>query len=149
MLDDLVLDTNVMLHAENPNEPRRQGSRDLLEGLLRCKTSLRIDEARDSLIIGEYRQKLRPGMLATVVVAKLAAEKRVLPVEKPSRKIKNFTLQTLRKPMDRVFLRVAAMSEDKVLVTHDFEDFQTKKRVDIKRKLGVRVLEASECLPRL
>jgi hypothetical protein len=51
--------------------------------------------------------------------------------------------------MDRNFLRAAYNSDSQILVSHDHEDFQVKKRPKILKEISVDVILASECSPLL
>jgi hypothetical protein len=50
--------------------------------------------------------------------------------------------QMIAKRSDRIFLRVALNSAEKLFVSHDFKDFSRQKRADIRKGVGVTVCEA-------
>src|ERR1700761_2410360 len=104
MLTDIVVDTNVFVHAHNPEHAYCGDARRLALALLTPTNStlLRVDpgfhpiEARNrSRIVGEYLQKLVPGMLGHHLIQELAAAGRLSPVEP----IKD---QNLRKAVQRL-----------------------------------------------
>jgi hypothetical protein len=84
MLVDIVLDTNVLMHAENSQEARCEQSGNLLQALKICTTKLCVDEGFDlnesrnrSQIGSEYLKHLRPGAVGFELVAYLARTLRI------------------------------------------------------------------------
>jgi len=157
MLNDLVIDTNVLVHAQNPSEQRFSASTRFLSALLDAPTVLCVDhgfacdEAQNRSHIGtEYLQNLRAGSFALQVVATLAGSGRVRQVERraPQATARQIN-QLLRNRFDRIFLSVAFNSTERILVSHDFQDFQLPKRQTIRQTLNVRVIEAHVCAPEL
>ena len=152
-MEDVVIDTNVLLHAGNPNEMYHSSSKQFLIQLLGHTTKLCVDSGfssdsakNRSTIGGEYLANLTPGSLGFAVVVKLVQEMRVKQVKRrPGRGDCKKIDQMIRNKKDRTFLGVACNSSEKVLVSHDFEDFQTKKRRTIKKTLSVSIVEACEC----
>lgn len=157
MLLDLVVDTNVLCHAQNPAEERFQAAQELLSALLECATDICVDEGFDldetknrSFICSEYLRRLVPGSAGFHFLVFVATHKRVkqLP-RRPEPRAKKFVERVIRKKPDRIFLGVACNTLSMTLVSHDLEDFDPAKRVAIRRELGVAVIEASECTPLL
>lgn len=157
MLNDIVVDTNVMVHAQTPGEARYVDSLTFLGTLLKTATVLCVDNGfsvdpaqNRSLIAAEYIDKLRFGSFAMNALIKMAGQRRVKEVPRLSnRATVRWIVQHVRKPRDRTFLNVAHNSDEGVLVSHDFQDFQQAKRKSIRKKIGVRVLVAEECSPEL
>lgn len=157
MLEDIVIDTNVMLHAQNPAESRFSSSAELLQCIVEGTTSLCVDEGFDerpernrSFITAEYLGKLQFGSLGYAVVTQLAAQLRIKEVPRRApQSVARRINQLIRNKTDRIFLGVAFNSQEGVLVSHDYTDFQSQKRTTIRTELKVRVLEAGECLPSL
>ena len=153
---DLTIDTNVLMHACNPNENRFGDAVLFLTALLAAAaTKLAIDDGFDldpannkSLIGAEYLQKLVPGSLASSVVAALARQERIsihsraLPIQH-SKKLD----QMVRNRRDRTFIKVCANSEGKSLVSHDFLDFPKAKRKEISKHFGIDMFEACTARP--
>jgi predicted nucleic acid-binding protein len=79
----------------------------------------------------------------------MGARVTMLPKNAKDRGAAKKVTQMIRKPRDRVFLGIAYNSEEKILVSHDYEDFQASKRVDIRRELSVAVIEADKGAERL
>lgn len=76
MLEDLVIDTNVLMHANNSKEERQEDTIKFLKKLLASDTFICVDEGFDpdeaknkSKIIGEYYQYLAVGSFGHVKVA--------------------------------------------------------------------------------
>ena len=154
MLDDVVVDTNVIAHAQNPAEARFADSEALLRCFLELHTSLCVDEGFDmdearnqSHICSEYLQHIHFGSLGFTVISYLATNGRIKQLPRlATRTVSRRINQLLRNRMDRAFLNVACNSTEMVLVSHDYTDFQARKRTTIRKELGVRVIEASHCL---
>jgi len=152
MLHDLVLDTNVLVHASNPDCQFHAACGDLLTRLLEVATSLCVDdgfsliEADNRSLIGhEYLQHLRFGMVGFAVVSHLAGTGRVRMVSKAvnaslSKRL-NILIPVKR---DRTFVKVAANSEERVLGSHDFADFSVGVRKELLGSAKVRILAAAE-----
>jgi hypothetical protein len=109
------------------------------------------DPAKNKSHIGhEYLKRLQAGSLGYNLVVELVKQRRVAQCKKTvnqgaAKKIN----QWLRKKADRIFLSVAFNSVAKTLVSHDFEDFQKQKRKDIRKEVGVEVVEACECIDKV
>jgi hypothetical protein len=156
MLADIVVDTNVFMHAGDAREPRRRQAEDLLRALQQttCTTLLCVDEgfdlneARNKSHIGsEYLKHLRFGTLALAVITNLAGSLRIKPVPRGvapnvSRQI---TQQGVR-GVDRTFVQVAYNSQDKTLACHDFDDLPNTVRARLRAKIGVAILAADQAL---
>lgn len=149
---DLVVDTNVLVHASRPGEVSWQSiSIEFCERLLACKASMLIDfdeQANRSLLWAEYEKHLKLGDLGYQVLVKLGSEQRIArcDLHVPSnvhREIKKFIKGS--KPRDRTVLKLATKTTTRQLVSHDYEDFQPRKRKDIKSELGIYVVTAAEC----
>jgi hypothetical protein len=153
MMVDIVIDTNVLVHAGAPSEPRMAEAFDLVRRLIAVETLLCVDNGFDadrdrnrSLIAAEYYGKLRYGSPGLGLLAHLAQNHRLRFLPRMAERSQQRKInQMIRKPRDKTFLSVASNSTERVLVSHDFEDFQAKKRPDIKKYLGVAVICASEC----
>jgi len=157
MLSDIVVDTNVMMHAQNPMERRFKSSLTFLNALLKSATQICVDVGFDinpisnqSLIAGEYFKHLRFGSASYAVLTNLARANRIKELNKnlPDRERKVIN-QCVRKSRDKTFVVITRNSEEKILVSHDFKDFQNEKRAHLRRELGIAILEASECHSKL
>lgn len=154
MAEEIVIDTNVFLHAANPAEQRFRESVALCRELAGARSSsICVDEGFDldpqankSLIGGEYHARLPPGSIGAALVQRLGDEGRLVVRSRnvPDRE-RGMINQLIKNRRDRTFLRVAWNACDKLLVSHDYQDFASSKRHTIKKRLNVSVVEAREC----
>ena len=153
MLQDLVVDTNVWVDSGNPGSYRFADSVAFVTAMAAAQTILKVDpkfswdsSTNRSRIVSEYMDKMSPGSTGFEILRKLAMSGRFLSIEAlPSYQIKRQVMQLIRNKTDRVFLLVAIESTEATLVSHDYVDFQSAKRSTIKRKFGVKVVEADCC----
>ena len=154
MLDDVVVDTNVLIDGSNASAFRYLATYDFLGKLLATSTKLRIDPVSrgnrgvvDNLILTEYAEKLNASMFGFYVLRQLAANDRISHVERfPEPQVRNRVRQLIRNRRDQTFLNVAIQSDDKILTSHDYEDFQAAKRTKIRQEFDVEIIEAGVCL---
>jgi hypothetical protein len=128
---DIVLDTCTLVHANNSKSGYQEDS---------------IDERINNSYIGlEYIKHLTPGSLGYSLIQFAAINQRFEFVSnKVPNRIKNYIEQLIRNKKDRIFLRVTVNSIEKVLVSHDFTDYQKLKRKRIKRDIDVNIVEAKD-----
>lgn len=157
MLADIVIDTNILLHADNDAEPRQIEARDFLISLLETDTKICVDEGFDieesnnrSHIGSEYLQNLNSGMLGFAVIQHLASCARISTVSRtvPSAIARKIRMH-VRSSRDCLFVRIAFNADDKTLVSHDFADIPQGARNTLVATINVRVLSADEALPML
>lgn len=152
MLKDIVIDTNVLVDANNPKVTRFKDSFTFLNRLISAgvNTDLKVDPgfsqnegANRSRIVSEYRKHISYGSVAEAVLAKLFGSGRVKGVSSmPKHNIKRKVNQIIRNKTDRIFLCVSIATCENILVSHDYVDFQNKKRNFIKKTFSVDVIEA-------
>ncbi len=154
MLVDLVVDTNILLHAGNPNEPRFEHAKSLVETLMRLEIVLCVDEgfsferSRNRSQIGnEYLEHLSFGTVGFEVIRALASSDRIKLVSRVvNRKESKLITQKVWDPTDRIFVRVAINSDERVLVSHDFGHFPLPVRNLLRGQIEVRICDCAECL---
>ncbi len=154
MLKDMVIDTNVFLHACNPGVTYYQEAGNLMTALLRVSTILRVDEGFDkdearnqSIIMSEYLTHFHIGMLAYAIVSHLASTDRIRPVPRSVKLADGRRVnRIIPEPRDRVFLKVAMNSEDLFLTSHDFAHFPLPTRIRINKIFQVQVKTSGETL---
>lgn len=154
ILNDIVIDTNVLVHAQNPNEQRFVDSTSLIDTILNSNTDLCVDEgfseeeAKNRSAIGcEYLNNLYFGSVSFNLIGQLAHQNRIKQLRKKAPyQISRRINQILRNKTDRIFLNVAYNSVEKVFVSHDFTDFQPPKRNRILSNFHIHVTEACDCL---
>lgn len=136
MLRDIVVDTNIFMHAANPTQPRFGAARVFVMRLMGCSTKLCVDEGfsmdeakNRSHIASEYLKHLRSGMLGYAVVAHLASTSRVRIV---GRSVPTAVSRRIRRHVpsvgDHIFVRVAFNSWERILASHDFGDLAGRAR---------------------
>ena len=145
------------MHADDPRQAHQVEAQDLLSDLLDGAAMLCVDEGFDidesknqSLIGGEYAERLTAAHSATAVIAALFGTGRVRFVSRATPPgVKKNLEQTVRKKRDRTFLAVAYNSESRVLCSHDYEDMQSRKRKFLEKKTGIEVLRVSDTRTRM
>jgi predicted nucleic acid-binding protein len=146
---DIVIDTNVFMHAGNPHVEYFDGARAFLEALQNANTLLCIDMPRadstpsksSSLIWDEYERKMKATTYGMVVLAKLASSKRVAWVSRDVGAAISKQIQALvpKNTRDKTFIRVAYHSSEKLFMSNDSKDFGPGIRKAIRKALSVHV----------
>jgi hypothetical protein len=153
MLNNLVVDTNVLEHASNPNEIRCEDSVKLIEQLSNSHYNIACDEGANfempcknrSHIISEYLSRLNQSMLGFIFLAHLAKNKRISEFSKKTNKADSNRIdQCIINKSDRVFLKVANNTEHKLFISHDYRDMSIKKREYLYKHLGINIIEAKD-----
>ena len=154
MLADIVLDTNVLMHADNLQEPRRADAQMLLQLLKDCDTKVCVDEgfnpieAQNRSHIGsEYLRHLRVGTLGYALIVHMAQSQRIKVVARavPPQVARNIQRQVTN-THDRTYLKVAFNSLDKTFASHDFRDLPQSVRDRLRTAIDVKVLAADEAV---
>jgi hypothetical protein len=156
MLNDVVLDACIFGHAQNPGLGVYfvEASR-FLDALINVEAKLCLDggvASGSSRILAEYRSVIAPTSLAAALLASMLSEGRYVETNpRVSRGVRQCVnrLIAATKAMDRLYVCVACNSREKVLVTHDHEDFPDDVRERIADQLQVSVLEAVDAEPLL
>ncbi len=159
MIRDVVIDTNVLMHAQDSTCDKFNDANVFLTALGASATVICVDagftweEASNRSLIGqEYLAHLQHGSTAYSLVEEMARSGRVVEVD---RKVGDYQRKQINqlirseKARDKTFLRVAVNSHEQILVSHDYEDFQPAKRATIRARLGVSIIEARDATLRL
>lgn len=157
MLTDVIVDTNVLLHADNPEEARQGEAVNLVRALVTGPTAVCVDEGfspeegdNRSLIGGEYLDKLTAVSLGYQMLVHVFSEGRIVEVSTSvSDQVRGIVRKAVNKPRDRTFLRVAYNSKERVLCSHDYEDFPARARRQLQKRLDVTVCDAADACGRL
>ena len=152
MLKDIVIDTNVLMHADNVSSGRDKEAVGLLVAMLSSKTVLCLDVASggkddpdSSLIRQEYSDSLDGGGLGSHFVTQMVNEGRISYVSREVQAgVGRWINQRIRNKRDRTFVRAAINSSEKVLASHDYLDFGASMRKDLSKHIQVDVLDAGE-----
>lgn len=144
-VSDFVVDTNVLVHASNVGYCKQNHCIDIINRLMQSSEMICLDE--NGFIKSEYQRHLKPGMLGYTLLLALAnpnkCRLRIIDRSIPAH-INNKINKTGIKKQDRIFVRIAFKSTDKILVTQEYEDFVDKIRHLIKSEIEVSVIEAGE-----
>jgi len=153
----IVMDTNVMAQGGNEN-PEGMGelsraSRELFTKLIDADTIWCLDQGfsldpaeNHSQIMTEYLAKAPPGALGMAVLSELAASGRVSGLQRPDLSIRRVIRQLVWDQSDWRFAEIAHSSAEKTLVTHDRTNFPEQCKRQLKRRIGVVVVEASDAV---
>jgi hypothetical protein len=155
-LADVVIDTDVLMHAENPETSEYQTSRGFIEQLIGSNTAVCFDlgfdtdEARNrSAIASEYFNHLPPGSLGLAMIYECALADRVRTVStKVSAAVNRAIRQLIWDKSDQKFVKVVVNSEEHVLVTHNDSHFGPAA-AQLASQLNVEVLDGYACTARL
>lgn len=147
---DIVLDTCTLVHANNTESDYQLYSIELINKLLLNTTLVTVDEGFElnettnkSYIALEYLKHLAPGMLGYSLIVDLALNQRFNFVSnKVPNATKNYIEQLIRNKKDRMFLRVSLNSTEQTLVSHDYTDYQKKKRKTILKDININIIDA-------
>ncbi len=156
-LADIVIDTNILLDAQNPKKNCFEAAVFILRSVLNSKTRVCVDEKFDmrpdrntSMIGWGYLRKLHHGSYAYNFISTMLQNERFLHLPKyPDQRTKRIIIQCVRNTRDRVFVGVACSSCEGVLISHDFRDFSRSKRVYLRRVLQVHIHCSNELCERL
>jgi len=149
---DIVLDTCTLVHADNSESDYQESSAELINRMFANSTLVTVDdgftfdESTNQSYIGlEFIKHLRPGSLGYSLIVHLALNMRINFVSNViPNATKNYIEQIIRNKKDRMFLRVAFNSDEKTLASHDYTDYQIRKRKTIRKQLGIDVVTAEE-----
>lgn len=149
----IVIDTNVLEHADNPDEMRQLHCIELIEYIsateniiLHVDEGFDTDEARNRSRIGsEYWERLPQGSIGHTFLLLLFSTDRIDFLSKvvPSG-ISNKIRQKVHDISDVVFAKVTYNSDDKVLISHDFKHFPPKSREFLLEQIGIEVMVAAD-----
>lgn len=148
---DIVVDTNVFVHAQDRTSEYFVSAAQFVAALLGGETRLCLDKEFDfdnpgqpgSLIGAEYGKHLQPQSYGHVALAVLLATGRFRAIgTKVSDAARKWSDEEIKKKRDRTFFRVAALSAEKTLVSHDKDDFPAAVRRAAQKKFSVNICEA-------
>jgi hypothetical protein len=144
MGNDVVIDTNVLVHASNCNYEKQQDCIDFINSIMSSSEFMCIDEYGGT-IVGEYKRHLKPGMMGHTLFFKLIKDKRIKEIDRSIDAAINKKInQSGIIKSDRVFVRITYKSEDKILVSHDFDDFTNGRRNTFKKQLNILIIESAK-----
>jgi hypothetical protein len=151
MSTDLVIDTNIFMHAHDPRQECQQDCLDFLQNLLEGSVMLCVDDGFDteeakncSKIQSEYLNFIISGSYSFYVLQILALSQRIKICPKSVSPQDNKVIRShVIDSTDRIFVKVAANSREKIFISHDDAAISAEARDVLKSKIGVRVCRAS------
>lgn len=155
MLEDIVIDTNVIVHSyKDANNVYFIDAQAFMMHFLnpKCNCAICFDDGFDpiesknrSAIYTEYRNHLWPGSILAAIIAFGSDRIRILNKKVPAN-INRIINKTGIKKMDRIFVRIAYNSKNKRLVSHDKDDFNISRRQYFNSQLLILITTASETI---
>lgn len=152
-MDDLVIDTNVLVHTQNPECQYFSPAVDFVGKIISSNTYLCVDNGFDldesrnrSLVCHEYLKHLVFGSPGYSLIVAAASNGRISEVDRraPRAIAKKIDRLLPNNKHDRTFANIAFNSLCKYLITHDFTDFSEDCRQELDSELGVFVRTAEE-----
>jgi len=152
LIEQIVVDTNVIAHADNPISGFQRDSKRLLIRILqRADTHLAFDRApastessNQSQILCEYLEHVNFATPLGQNFLKSIFESNLFAVVGRTRnqREKKIIIREVSDKLDRLFLRVACMTNSRKFFSHDFDDFPQTKRTRLKRELRISFFTA-------
>lgn len=157
MLKDIVIDTNVFMHAGNDAEPLQRCASEFIEALVNCNTCIGIDSGfsdiesqNRSFIWAEYLNNIQEGSAGRLALAHLLANERVSTFTRNvAVQIGRSINQMVADKSDRVFLKVTLNTSNKILVSHDYKAFTSSLRNQRRRLHGCCIEDAASAAKQL
>lgn len=151
-MNQIVIDTCTLKHSADPKCKYFLESIEFINKLQNNTVDCIVDEGfslietdNTSYIGFEYIKHLQPGTLGFELIKYLALNERIQFVSNNvPNNTKKYIERIIRNKKDRIFLRVTYNSVDKILASHDFTDYQARKRKFIKRELNILIATAGE-----
>jgi predicted nucleic acid-binding protein len=154
MIEDLVLDTNVLAHANNNQESRQQFSISLIKYLLSSTELVCVDPGfsfssrhNSSFIASEYFKHLNTGTLGYAFLVEIAKNRRIketsISVDRATAKK---IIQRIGNKRDRTFIKTTINSINRILISHDLRDFSVENRRYFRAEMRTDIIQASEFL---
>lgn len=155
MLNDVVVDTNIFMHAGDGRDATLQTSAiDFIEKLISASTLLCVDEGysineaeNTSYIWSEYLRQIQESTVGRSAIAFLAQSGRLSEVSRDvPEQVARVIRRVVRDRTDRVFVQVAMNSNERVLVSHDERAFSELRERAIRDRLHVRLVDAEAAI---
>ncbi len=153
---DIVIDTCVLVHANNPGSGYQEASIELIERLLNKSTKIVVDEdfnlenPSSSYIAKEYSEHLNNTMLGFYFLAHIGRSGRLkFTSKKTNYAFIKFIVQNVSNKKDHLFLKITYNSTEKILASHDYQDYHKSKRILFKREHKIYILDAKDVNKRL
>lgn len=150
MLKDVVIDTNILMHASDPRQKFQGACVAFLKGIESSEIKICVDEGfsvresdNRSIIGSEYLRHIRYGSLSYAVIFNLATKRRIKVLSKSVPKdVKRKIERSINNRHDRVYVKITYNSLSKALISHDFDDISQKVRDDLKDSFSLSIVIA-------
>lgn len=151
-LKDIVVDTNIFIHANNNAIKSCESCIAFLNRLLNSNVFLAIDDEfnideskNTSRISYEYFKYIRHGSLSYAILLSIIKSNRIKQIlESEYNCHKKLFNKIVRNKDDIIFLSVSLCTEDKIFITNDFEDFNSGKRKLWEKDMDLKLLSSIE-----
>jgi len=157
-MNDIVIDTNVLLHSHNKKNNYYKSANETLELIRQSDLYLCVDDifsidevAKNTSIIGhEYIKHIRNGTVAYAFLLDRLYKGKIRQIIKDHFKMVKLDLSRMikkgemRNPYDIAFVITAYGSQDKLLISNDNDDFNSKNRKYIQKRFQVTILDSDE-----
>lgn len=151
MMKELVIDTNVIVHAHNEANLYHESALACLTSVLQSKINICVDDDfqfinnNSSVIISEYIQHVRSGTYGYYFLLQMASNGRITVYQKKNyNKEKALLRKIIPNKHDIIFLIITLASHDKYFISNDYNDFNTTIRNEIKRKYDTTIDSSKE-----
>ncbi|WP_137769518.1 hypothetical protein [Brachybacterium sp. SGAir0954] len=149
---DIVIDTNVLSHADNPASPLQANASELLGWMRDSAVKWVLDDngksqpdPHTSLLFAEYRETLPPGGVGLQLLIFCLANGRVVFANRPDDALRKEIRKLIPKNRkDQVVLGAAAGSRDRLLASNDYADFTSVVRKVLHKKHSIDVVAVDE-----
>jgi hypothetical protein len=156
-MNDIVVDTNVLVHTNNMNTHYYKSSVETLMHIKRSNIKIcvddvfNIDESKNTTVIGhEYIKHIRNGTFAYAFLLEKIHSGNIVQIRK--KEFGNVKRKLNRKVMNRemtnkydiAFVIVAYGSNNKTLVSNDCDDFNEAIREYVLNEFSVSILDSDE-----
>jgi hypothetical protein len=149
---DVVLDTNVLSHAENSGAPQQQSAVAVLDWLRESSVRWVLDDQgkaapdpKTSLLFQEYRATLSPQSPSLRLLIEFLSFQRVSFAPRPGQTVRDSIRRLVPGNVnDRAVLGAAHGTTDRVLVSNDTSDFSESVRDAVWEQLEVNIITSLE-----
>jgi predicted nucleic acid-binding protein len=156
-MQQITIDTNVWVHAGNPGCDQFEDASLFIEAVRESDVLICHDpgdiyppESCSSLIVTEYWQHIGPANpIRALLVDLIVRERFVAASDHLRREHLEWLGRNIHDARDRSFVRVAANTDSRLLVTHDNRDYSTRVRRELGRKIQVLFVDAANAHRRL
>lgn len=150
-MTDIVIDTNVLVHTQNVSVCYNKSSIEILTELEKSPVKICVDDVfsldstNTSVIGSEYIKHIRYGTMAYgFVLSKLLKKQYTQIIKKDYSGIKKEFRKKVRNQHDVTFLLVTYGSDEKCLITNDYNDFTDDIRDFLASGFGLILYDSSE-----